>query len=50
MKKCPGCKRDIDKHGIACQYCARVKEENRKKGGSKKLSDFSGREFPRNTE
>ena len=24
MKKCFGCKRDIDKHAVACQYCGQL--------------------------
>ena len=30
MKKCPDCEREIDRHGIACQYCGRVTEEREK--------------------
>lgn len=26
MKKCPGCQRELDKYGIACQYCGKVEE------------------------
>jgi hypothetical protein len=30
MKKCKDCQREIDKYGIACQYCGRVAEEREK--------------------
>lgn len=26
MKKCPDCQRELDKYGIACQYCGKVEE------------------------
>lgn len=26
MKKCPDCRRELDKYGIACQYCGKVEE------------------------
>jgi len=26
MKKCPGCELEIDKYGIACQYCGVLTE------------------------
>jgi len=26
MKKCPECERNIDRYGIACQYCGKVEE------------------------
>ena len=32
MKKCPDCKKEIDKYGVACDYCGRVLEEREKKG------------------
>ena len=35
MKKCPDCEREIDKYAIACQYCGRVPEGEKKKGKDK---------------
>lgn len=26
MKKCPECEREIDKYGIACEYCGKLDE------------------------
>lgn len=34
MKKCPGCEREIDKHGIVCEYCGKVASKNNKGVGS----------------
>ena len=47
MKKCPGCSREIDKYGIACQYCGRVeaeraKERQKEKDGKQK-KDYPNR-------
>jgi hypothetical protein len=39
MKKCPGCKREIDKYGIACQYCNKVEETQEKKTLEKNSKD-----------
>lgn len=30
MKKCPECHKELDKYGIACQYCAKVEESRDK--------------------
>ena len=27
MKKCKGCKQEIDKYAIACEYCGKLNEE-----------------------
>ena len=39
MKKCPSCEREIDKYGIACQYCGRVTEEKERDKGNKDPKD-----------
>ena len=38
MKKCPQCQREIDQHGIACQYCNEVDIAREKKQPSKAKS------------
>jgi len=30
MKKCPDCEREIDKYGIACEYCDKLRKEQEK--------------------
>ena len=36
MKKCPECEREVDKFGIACQYCGRVTDEHEKEKAADK--------------
>jgi predicted amidophosphoribosyltransferase len=36
MKKCPGCQRELDKYGLACQYCGKVEEVREKEKKVKK--------------
>jgi hypothetical protein len=31
MKKCPGCEREIDKYGVACDYCGKLTGESYEK-------------------
>lgn len=38
MKKCPECERELDKHGIACQYCGKVDEAREKEKKSNENS------------
>ena len=40
MKNCQGCKREIDKYAIACQYCGRLtkREGKTKNEGDSKTS------------
>lgn len=28
MKKCKGCEREIDKYGIACEYCGKLSDKD----------------------
>jgi len=47
MKKCPGCTMEIDKYALACQYCVRLLNRERRDGVKHDFgSDLSVRTTP----